>query len=56
MLAFGLNDDPLWLRLLSFGLAALIVINFLFSWRDPNHGGLGDETRQAKRPTTRNEE
>jgi hypothetical protein len=41
--AFGLIDEPLWERLLFFGLAALIVINFLFSWRDSNHGGLRDE-------------
>jgi hypothetical protein len=41
--AFGLGDEPLWQRLLFFGLAALVVINFLRGWRDSNRGGLGDE-------------
>jgi hypothetical protein len=41
--AFGLIDETLWQRLLFFGLAALIVINFLLGWRNSNHGGLGDE-------------
>jgi hypothetical protein len=41
--AFGLIEEPLWQRLLFFGLAALIVINFLLSWRDSDHGGSGDK-------------
>ncbi len=41
--AFGFKDEPLWQRLLFFGLAALIVMNFLLSWRDSSHGGLGDK-------------
>jgi uncharacterized membrane protein len=41
--AFGLKNEPLWQRLLFFGVAALIVINFLLSWRDSSHRGLGDE-------------
>src|SRR4051812_47345696 len=39
--AFGLEDEPLWQRLLFIGLAALIVINFFLSWPDSRHGGLG---------------
>jgi hypothetical protein len=40
--AFGLEHEPLWQRLLYVGLAALIVINFLLSWRDSrNREGLG---------------
>jgi hypothetical protein len=41
--AFGLIEEPLWQRLLFFGLAALIVISFLLSWRNSDHGGLGDK-------------
>jgi len=41
--SFGFKDEPFWQRLLFFGLAALVVINFLLSWRDSNHGRLGDE-------------
>ena len=40
--AFGLIEEPLWQRLLFFGLAALIVVGFLLSWRDSSHGDLGD--------------
>jgi hypothetical protein len=40
---FGLIDEPVWQRTLFFGLAALIVISFLMSWRASNHAGLGDE-------------
>ncbi len=45
--AFGLIDEPFWQRLLFFGLAALIVINFLLSWPDSNHEGLGDEESKS---------
>jgi intracellular septation protein A len=45
--AFGLKDEPFWQRLLFFGLAALIVINFLWSRRDSNHGGLRDEESKS---------
>ena len=53
--AFGLIDEPLWQRLLFFGLAALIVISFLLSWRDSDQGGSGDEKSTGEEPTTRNE-
>ena len=45
--AFGLKDEPFWQPLLLFGLAALIVIKFLLSWRDSNRGVLGDEESKS---------
>jgi hypothetical protein len=48
--AFGLIGEPLWQRLVFFGLAALIVISFLLSWRDSRHGGLGDEESTGAAP------
>ena len=45
--AFGLKDEPFWQRVLFFGVAALIIINFLLRWRDSNHGGSGDEESKS---------
>jgi drug/metabolite transporter (DMT)-like permease len=53
--AFGLEDEPLWQRLLYSGLAALIVINVLLIWHDSHRQTRGRGNRQAKRATTRNE-
>jgi hypothetical protein len=43
--AFGLKDEPLSQRLLFLALAALIIINFLFSWHNSrNQEGSGKES------------
>ena len=39
VLVFGLGDEPLWLRLLYLGLAALIVVRFLLT----RHGSRNQE-------------
>jgi hypothetical protein len=52
--AFGLKDEPLWQRFLFFGLAAVIVINFLLSWRDSSHGGL--KVEESTSESTDNQE
>jgi len=52
--AFGLIEEPLWQRLLFFGLAALIVVGLLLSWRDSSRGDLGD--RRSANGATEGEE